>query len=685
MKKQYNAVFKPLQIGSITVKNRVLLAPMEGTTMIEWMAPSGFRKEVHDFYIERAKDGVGLMVPGMTPVRSLFGGAEWLHEHPEAFEGMKELLDEIHQYGSKVFIQLGLFSGRNFILSKGMSEVLGQEETEENAQLLHDLRINMAAPDEGSPNVWMPEQLCRSLTVDEIHEYVRAYAESALLCKQNGADGVEVHAVHEGYLMDQFTTPYTNHRTDEYGGSFENRYRFAVEVVREIKKLCGEGFPVSMRYSVTSKTRGFNAAAVPGEIFEEAGRTMEESERAVKYLEEAGVDLFNCDNGTYDAWFWAHPPVYMPLNCNLEEVKHIKRYTDRPVYCAGRMQMDTAEDEIAAGNIDGVAIGRQILVDECYLTKLQEGREEDVHPCIGCHNACLVVATYKGVGAETLESSDHRYCALNPRAFEEAKYTPVPSKNPRKIAVIGGGIGGMEFAIQAAKRGHAVTLYEKSDRLGGVFNEAAAMDFKEKDKELLAWYSRELKRLPVKLVFGKEITDLDDLEAEEIVIATGARPRKLNIPGSERAVDAASFLKNQDIAGEHVVIIGGGLTGCEIAYQLALRGKKPSIVEMQDDLIKVPGVSAANTTMLRELMRYHQIPVYLESASRCITEDSVVITTPEGEKTLPADTVIVSIGYTSCQPFAIEDKDHIHVLGDAKKVGSLKTAIWDANDLIREI
>ena len=220
---------------------------------------------------------------------------------------------------------------------------------------------------------------------------------------------------------------------------------------------------------MTSKTKGYNSAAVPGEVFEEAGRTMEESERAIKYLEEAGVDMFNCDNGTYDAWFWAHPPVYMPLNCNLEEVQHIRKYTSKPVYCAGRMQMDVAEAAIAEKTIDGVAIGRQILVDEKYLTKLQEGKEKDIRPCIGCHNACLALSNYKGVGAEMMETTDNKYCALNPRAFEEKKYHSLPVAHPKKIVVIGGGIGGMEFAIQAAKRGHEVAIYEKTGRLGGVF------------------------------------------------------------------------------------------------------------------------------------------------------------------------------------------------------------------------
>ena len=167
----------------------------------------------------------------------------------------------------------------------------------------------------------MPQYKCHGLTVEEIHEYVEAYAKTAKLCKDNGVDGVEVHAVHEGYLVDQFTMPYSNHCTDEYGGSFENRYRFAVEVVRAIKAACGEDYPVSLRYSVLSKTKGLNSGAVPGEDYVEVGRDTTESERAIRYLQEAGYDSFNCDNGTYDAWFWAHPPVYMPLNCNMEDVR----------------------------------------------------------------------------------------------------------------------------------------------------------------------------------------------------------------------------------------------------------------------------------------------------------------------------------------------------------------------------
>lgn len=684
---KYEAVFSPLQIGNLTIKNRVLIAPMEGTEMVDWLVGCKFNEKVHDYYIERAKDGVGLMIPGMVPIRSMIRN-KWLHKNPKVFEPVKPLLDEVHQYGTKVFFQLGIFSGRNFTMPTQTAKLVDNKVLGFLAKPLINMDANLVSADEGVPNVFMPEYKCRALRAEEVEELVNAYAQCALLCKNAGADGVEVHAVHEGYLMDQFTLPYCNHRTDKYGGSFENRYRFPVEVIRAIKEKCGEDYPVSLRYSVTSKTIGFNVGAVPGEEFEEAGRTMEESERAIKLLEEAGVDMFNCDNGTYDAWFWAHPPVYMPLNCNLEDVKHISKFTTKPVYCAGRMQMDAAEAAIAAGDIAGVAIGRQFLCDERFLIKVREGREEEVRPCISCHSGCLPVATYKGAGVEMdmAQHSDPRMCALNPYTFCEKKYAVRKTANPKKIAILGGGIGGMETAIQAARRGHKVDLYEKSDKLGGAFIAAAALSFKEKDKELLEWYARELEKTDVSVHMNTEVTDLSGLGADEIVIATGAKsPRRLQVPGAERAIDAISYLMDQTRVGQKVAVIGGGLTGCEIAYELALQGKEPVIVEMLDDLVKVLGVCAANSNMLRDLMRYYKVPVYLESKVKEIREMSVVLETKDGEVEIPADSVITSIGYVAGSPFDDKAGEHVHIIGDAAKVGNLKSVIWGANDLVLKL
>ena len=679
----YNYMFSPIKIGSLEIKNRVMLAPMEGTAMIHWLMGQGFNEHARDFYIKRAQDGVGLMMPGMVPIRSMIGN-KWLHKNPKVFKPVKGMMDELHKYDCKVFFQLGLFSGRNFTLPTALIPFTKSKIKKALMSPIINLDTNLVCPDDGLPNVWAPEVSCRALTTKEIEEYVEAYAKCALLCKEAGVDGVEVHAVHEGYLMDQFTLPYCNHRTDKYGGSFENRYRFACEVVQRIKELCGKDYPVSIRYSVTSKTIGFNRGALPGEEFTEVGRTMEESEKAIQLLEEAGVDMFNCDNGTYDAWFWAHPPVYMPLNCNLEEVKHIKNFTTKPVYCAGRMEVDVAEKELAAGTIDGVAIGRQFLTDEDFITKVKEGRLEDIRPCIACHAGCLPVATFKGVGVEMDmgKGANNRYCALNSCTLAERMYTPKPSTDPKHFAVIGGGIAGMEFALQADRRGHKVDLYEKTNQLGGVFIAAAAPSFKEKDKELIKWYERQLAKSNVMAHMNTEIKDLSELKVDEVVIATGSTAKKLPIPGGDSVVLAVDYLLNPACVGENVLVIGGGLTGCEIAYDLAMQGKKPVVVEMQDDLVKVQGVNMANSNYLRNAMDRYQVPVYLESSVKEIKDGSVIIKTKDGEKTIEVDSVISSIGYDSYAPLYKEKAEHVHVLGDAKTVGNLKTAIWGANDLV---
>ena len=247
-----------------------------------------------------------------------------------------------------------------------------------------------------TPNRWQEDMLSRPMTVKEIHEMVEAFGKTAKMLRDAGVDGVEIHAVHEGYLLDQFTMENWNWREDEYGGSFENRFRFPVEIVQCIKRYAGEDFPVSLRYSVKSYTKTWGKGAVPGEEFVEWGRDMPESEKAIKYLGDAGYDFFNCDNGTYDAWYWAHPPQYMPDNCNLADVEHIKKFTDKPVACAGRMLPETAAEEIAAGRLDAVAIARQNLVDPDWIIKIQEGREDEIKPCIRCHNGCFNFAKYKG-------------------------------------------------------------------------------------------------------------------------------------------------------------------------------------------------------------------------------------------------------------------------------------------------
>ncbi|MBQ7364931.1 MAG: FAD-dependent oxidoreductase, partial [Clostridia bacterium] len=472
----------------------------------------------------------------------------------------------------------------------------------------------------------------------------------------------------------------------EYGGSFENRYRCAAEVVKAIKESCGEDYPVSLRYSVESKMKGFCEGALPGEDYVEVGRGMAESERAAKYLQDAGYDMLNADNGTYDSWYWAHPPMYMPENCNLDSVSHIKKFVDIPVVCAGRMDMETGAKAVADGRIDAVGVARQFLVDPAWVSKLVEDRLDEIKPCICCHAGCFNFSSSKG-HANTQDLTDTMglaRCALNPETMQSKKYHITPAKKAKTIAVIGGGIGGMEAAILLAKRGHTVTLYEKSNTLGGVFVAAAAPSFKEKDKALIAWYIRELSRYPITVKMNTEITDIKTLDADEIIVATGARAKKLPVKGADKAVEAVDYLLDNQKVGENVVVIGGGLTGCEIAYDLYLNGKKPTIVEMQDDLITTKGVCLANTSYLRDFFKTNKVPVHLETALSAIEDGKVVLKDKEGKTfEVPCDSVVLSIGYNPA-PLAVKGR-RVHVIGDAKAVGNLRTVIWGAWDVCMKL
>ena len=683
---KFDALFTPWKIGNVEIKNRIVMCPMGGTSLFGWFELTGchFDREAAKLFLERAKNNVGLIIPGIAPLRDTFWG-KWLWQNEKMFRELKEFMDEIHKTGAKLFIQLTAGMGRSWAITELVAPLHKNKLTRAIIKPIIDTSHELASPSPQKSR-WAHDIECPEMTKEQIHEIIEAFAKTAKLCRDAGVDGVEVHAVHEGYLLDQFAIEFFNHRTDEYGGSFENRYRFAAEVVRAIKAACGEDFPVSLRYSVESKMKGFCEGAVPGEEYTEVGRAMAESERAAKYLEEAGYDMLNADNGTYDSWYWAHPPMYMPENCNLGDVSHIKKFVNIPVVCAGRMDAEVGAAAVAEGKIDAVGVARQFLTDPEWVTKLIENRLEDIKPCICCHSGCFNFSSSKG-HANTQDLTDTMglaRCALNPETMQSKKYKITPAKKQKKVAVIGGGIGGMEAAIVCAKRGHAVTLYEKTDRLGGVFIAAAAPSFKEKDRALIAWYEREVSRLPIDVKMNTEVKDVKSLEADEVIVATGAVAKRIPIKGADTAVEAVDYLLGKKAVGERVAVIGGGLTGCEIAYDLCLQGKHPVIVEMQDDLITTPGICLANTSYLRDYFKTNNVPVYLESGVTEIADGHVKIKDKDGAVTeIPADSVILSVGYN---PAPIAKKGgKVHVIGDAASVGNLRSVIWGAWDVAMKL
>ena len=683
MDERLKPLFTPWKIGKVEIKNRIVMTSMGGTDLFGWMEVNHFDRAGADFLMEVAKNNAGLVLPGCQPVYNPMLG-QWLHRNTRMFDELARWMPEFHKTGAKLFVQLTAGFGRSFTVSSMMETLYTNPALRVLSKPFMDLdRITASASP--AENRWSDKVPSREMTKAEIQEIIDAFAQSAALLKAAGVDGVEVHAVHEGYLLDQFTLKYVNHRTDEYGGSLENRYRFAAEIVKAIKAACGQDFPVSLRYSVVSRTKGLRQGALPGESYTEVGRDMAESELAARLLQDAGYDMLNCDNGTYDAWYWAHPPIYMPENCNLADVRHISRFVDIPVVCAGRLTPEAAAEAIAAGELDGAGFARPFLADPAWVTKLMEDRREDIRPCILCHNGCFNMCHYKGVpnDQDLMDSLHLARCAVNAETMQRSKHYIRKTARPQTVAIIGGGIGGMEAARVLALRGHRPVIYERSDRLGGTFIAASAESYKGKLRELLSWYIRQMEQLNVEVHFGKEITELSAFDGQQVIVATGSVPRVLkNVPGHERMIDACDFLTGTPV-GQRVAVVGGGLTGCEIAYELALTGKEVTIVEMKDDLIAQKGVCLANSSYLREWFALHEVPVYLTTRLKEVKDGSIVCEGPEGIVELPCDSVISSAGYLPA-PIAKEG-GRVHLVGDCRKVGNLRSVIWRAYEVAMAI
>ena len=697
MDSKYNALFTPWKIGKVEIPNRIVQCSMGGTSLFGWMEPCHLDKEAAYFLLNRAKDGVGLILPGMQCIKDAIGG-RWLYQNDKMFKDLKVYMEEFHKTGAKLFVQLAAGMGRSMAITKPMVMLLEHPLLGKLVSPVADLDY-ITASASATPNRWYDEVKSRPMTIKEIHDQVEAFAKTSKKLMDAGVDGVEIHAVHEGYLLDQFTISNMNYRTDEYGGSFENRFRFPVEIVQAIKAACGDDFPVSLRYSVVSKTKDWGKGAMPYEKdFKEFGRDMEESEKAIKYLADAGYDMFNCDNGTYDAWYWAHPPQYMPDNCNLKYVEHIKNFTNAPVVCAGRMDPVKAAEEIAAGRLDAVAIARQNLVDHEWVHKIKEGRQDEIKPCIRCHNGCFNFAKYKGTPnlQNTMDSLHLGRCALNPTTMQHKRYYIAPTKKAKRVAIIGGGIGGMECALVLKQQGNIPVLFEKTNELGGLFLTASAMTFKENDKELITWYKREIEKAGIEVHMNTEVNDLNTLRGfDDIIVATGSTPRMMpQIKGFEKTLTFTDVLKDKKDVGDKVLFIGGGQSSCEAAYDMLLNfGKHPIIVEYAGDLVAAQATCLANTSYLRDAMEYHKVPVYLHSTVTEITDKGCTVKNVQTGETffVECDSVVNGIGFVptpvggKTASRKVKGRETIHRVGDCVAIGNLRTVIWRAWDVCMKI
>ena len=662
---KYQELFTPVKVGSITIKNRFAMAPMGPLGLAD--ANGGWNQRGIDYYVERAKGGTGLIITGVTFFDQVVEKQDPstvpnpLYKPVSFVKTSCEMTERVHAYGSKIFLQLSGGFGRVTIPTN-----------------VGDIPPIAPSP---IPHRWL-DKTCREISREEIQAIVRQFGEAAYHAKRAGFDGVQIHAVHEGYLMDQFAISMFNQRTDEYGGPLENRLRFARETVEEIKKRCGEDFPVTLRFSVKSMIKDWRVGALPGEDFEEKGRDVAEGLEAARLLESYGYDALDTDVGTYDAWWWNHPPRYQEKGLYRKYCKMVKEVVSIPVFCAGRMDdPDMALEAIRSGVCDIIDLGRPLLADPDYCNKLRAGRCREIRPCISCQEGCMGrVAEYSLIN-----------CAVNPQAARERVTAYAPVLRQKKVLIVGGGVAGCEAARVLAIRGHLPVLYEKGSRLGGNLLPGGAPEFKEDDLALARWYADELARLRVPVYLNTVLTRSQILEQDfdALIIATGSTPKVFSLGDDDRVYTAAQVLLGEKDCGRETVVVGGGLVGCETALWLAQHGKKVTIVETLDGLMAANGpLCHANRDMLEALLPFQGVTVVTGAEVKCYRNGVLSLAAAGRGREIPCDSVILAVGYREEDSLYRElefDVPELYLLGDARKVSNIMYAIWDAFEVANHI
>lgn len=662
---KYQTLFTPIQIGKITLKNRFAMAPMGPLGLGD--SEGGWNQRGIDYYTRRAQGGTGLIITGVTfsdcevETQSMPNCPNSTYNPVHFVRTSREMTERVHAYGAKIFLQMSGGFGRVTIPTN-----LGE--------------FPPVAPSP-IPHRWL-DKTCRELTRDEIHKIIESFGKGAFNAKRAGFDGVEIHAVHEGYLIDQFAIAFFNHRTDEYGGSLENRLRFAKEIREEIAKTCGWDFPVAVRFSPKSMLKDWRKGALPNEEFEEKGRDLEEGLQTAKLLEAYGYDALDVDVGCYDAWWWNHPPMYMEKGPYRKYAKLVKEIVKVPVFMAGRMDTpEMAESCVKDGTCDVISLGRPLLADPDYVKKLRTNHVCEIRPCISCQEGCMGrIQTYSMIN-----------CAVNPQAARErvTAYEPVARK--KRVLIAGGGVAGCEAARVLAERGHEPVLYEASERLGGNLLPGGAPAFKEDDLQLVKWYENELERLRVPVYLNTRVTKEMVLESDcdAVIVATGSRPKMFSLGDDEKVYCAEQVLMNQKDPGDRVVVVGGGLVGCEMALDLAQKGKKVTILEALPKIMAVNGsICSANKEMLEELLPFHGVNIICNAKVTGFKDGAVSYETAGKAKKLDTDSVILSVGYRSADELYHElefDVADLYLLGDAGKVSNIMYAIWDAFEVANHI
>lgn len=654
MEQRYIHLGKPLQIGKLTVKNRFCMAPIGGGQ--HHLPGGGLKDETIQYLVERAKGGFGLIVTGAIAadctVDPYTGIGPAILQNPDAFKmTASELNERAGAYGTKIFAQITMGLGRNY--------------------------PNLPAP--SSVHVYRhPGEVSPELTRDQIKSKIESMVKAAKIAKDSGFAGIEVHSIHWGYLLDQFALSMMNHRTDEYGGSLENRLRAAREILEGIKQECGGDYPVSMRLGLKTFVKDFEKATLTGE--EEAGRTIEEGVEIAKLLESYGYDCLNVDTGIYDSFYYACPPMYMPKGYAVELAAKAKAAVSIPILLGGRMNdPDIGEAAIRDEKIDAVVLGRPALADPEYPNKVLTGHTEKIRPCIACNQGCIT----------RLQRGKQPTCAVNPTAMREIRFALKPCVRPKKVVIVGGGAAGMEAARTAALRGHQVTLIEKNAKLGGCMIQAGSHSFKKEVADLNRWYQQELKGLSVDIHTGTEATPdmVKSLEADVVILSTGYVPVMPKVPGIENpmAIECMDAYAHPEKIGQNVVVVGGGLVGCEMALGYAMEGKQVTAVEALDTLMtageEAPPIP--NGQMIPDLFDHCGVKVLTRHKLTAVGDGTVTLASEEGEKTILADTAVIAVGFRPAPSMAAELMDSGAVVYEitGQNIGTILRAIWSGYEL----
>ncbi|MCM1564378.1 MAG: FAD-dependent oxidoreductase [Dehalobacter sp.] len=605
MSTNYQKLFERTSIGKVKLRNRIATPPM-GTMAEE---PTGVLSDSQiNYYEARAKGGIGLVIvegqfvtnktdPGLvhqTLVDTQFQMKKWSF-----------LADKIHAHGAKMGIQLMCGIGRcAFVPENGPVPVAPS-----------------AIPTPYNPNI-----ICRPLTVEEIREVVESHGRCAARAVNAGCDILEINA-HNGFLLDQFMTPLWNHRTDEYGGSFENRMRIIAEIYHSMRKAVGPDVPIVARIGVWHDVEG--------------ARSMDEGIEICKYLEGLGFDALDIDLGAPDNPIWGQPPGYAGDGCMAFASEAVKKTVKIPVMNTGSYTPQSAVEAVEKGKTDIVLLGRASIADPDWANKLISGCEEDIRPCLLCNQYCIG-RVYKGLTVT---------CSVNPQAGGERDYIIAKTEEPKNVAVIGGGPGGMEAARVAALKGHRVTLFEKSDRLGGQLDVASKPPFKGRLKAYLNWQKLQLQKNGVSVVYNKAIMpDSPELAgADRIIVAVGAVPFTPPIKGIDlpNVIEVTDAHREPDrIKGDRIVVVGGGLSGCECALELAMQGRDVTLVEMLPAIAQKEFVLEIKIPLLNELKKY-SVKQMVGTKVLEFKPQSVVAQNESGTLELPADTVIFALGMKS--------------------------------------